>query len=1333
VSDLLGIASNAVAAYQRALSTTSNNIANVSTPGYSREVAHFEANPVTQVGSIFMGTGASVDKITRQYNAFMEANLRNSNSDLSSQAPMVDYANRVVDIMGGETTGLSGSLDQFFTAARDLSGDPASTVLRSSFLRDAVGVADRFGQLSGQLDSIQQETSQALQSQVEQVNSLTKQLALVNFQLNKQRLSDAQPPGLLDQRDQLLLQISDFAHVNTKFEVNGVVTVSLGPSITQDVVVSGNNVIEIGANFNAASPEKVALVLDPFGKSIALNGPTSGSIAGMMAFREQVLGNSHAALDSLAKTFVNAVNDIHQGGIDGYGKPAGALFRFDPAAANLSSGMQVALDDPMRVSAAAQFRVTKNDTNTSAADPTLVYDPTSYSGPVTPGSAPGARADDVTQLFDNNSNAAAGRLVTVSSQVPVRQIASIAGGLNNVSFFLDSAQIGQQLSILTRDGRAVVGASLTQSAQDAAFAPGNGFVSGASYSDAYLNKSGVPDGYRDMRVFYGAQAEVMPEPLYNEKDQVTGYNAVAPVLQGSRIQTGQTSIDANAFVLNGTALGSLEAGSSGTIQANDLANWINQKTFVQADILTSSPILVNAEAVDSGNSSNGTHLSIGLRNKANGSGVELADGAALTTFTVAGRAISVGTAGWDLNRLAANINDPLTDGISLGGKTFLPTDKNSLTLAITNNAGSVLVGGKPLSQLAPLTIAGQTINLNGVGTTAALVDAINAKTGQTSVVASLAPSGDLLLRSESKVSASISQTYVRPDALKAGVSVNGSNVAATDGMNVAIPFVGDAAGSAVDAAPTKLAGVDFSLVTLKIAGKNFNTQGLSNLNELVDRINAGTPSTNVVASVTSGRLVLSPSLASGPFLVLDPKPLTGVVARASNEIRALRGQMNLNMPLSINSKNGEKIDIVTVDQNGQQPVIKNIYDLVDTLNAKSADTGVKASVNEHGDLLITNAPGHEGEDITLNPTTFGGAPANALGLNSGTYGGTLSLTQPVSDSNFVDPDVLKKPVLINNVAQKVDDLDPKKMSIAVATADGDNAPTIGGKPVSGMSLSIAGQPINTKDVTTLSGLIAEINRNTAITHVSASVSPKGALVLTPAVGYKPLQLTFGASGSPHELGAMGFRTQATISGVNPDDMLVFVTGSGSASVAASFAGRPVDPRASLRAQTLLVNFDSATHYTITDTTTGTVVASRNFDPAKLDPAVDYQGLQLKMTSPPAAGDAFTMDGNQDGVGNNDNMIAIASLESKRLVGNKTLNGAYIDQVNEMGNISRQAKTAQTALTVVHDQAVASRDQLSGVSLDAEAADLIRFQQAYQAAAKVIQISGTLFDAIVGIR
>jgi flagellar hook-associated protein FlgK len=186
-------------------------------------------------------------------------------------------------------------------------------------------------------------------------------------------------------------------------------------------------------------------------------------------------------------------------------------------------------------------------------------------------------------------------------------------------------------------------------------------------------------------------------------------------------------------------------------------------------------------------------------------------------------------------------------------------------------------------------------------------------------------------------------------------------------------------------------------------------------------------------------------------------------------------------------------------------------------------------------------------------------------------------------------------------------------------------------------------------------------------------------------------------------------------------------------VAASYSGAATDPRAALRAQSLMVTFTSATSYTITDSATGTEVAARDFDPDQLDPGLEYQGLTLTFTKAPDSGDEFSMDGNQDGVGNNDNAIALAALENKRLVGNKTVSAAYIDHVNEMGNIARQATIAQTALTVVHEQAVASRDELSGVSLDAEAADLIRFQQAYQAAAKVIQISGQLFDSVLGIR
>ena len=196
---------------------------------------------------------------------------------------------------------------------------------------------------------------------------------------------------------------------------------------------------------------------------------------------------------------------------------------------------------------------------------------------------------------------------------------------------------------------------------------------------------------------------------------------------------------------------------------------------------------------------------------------------------------------------------------------------------------------------------------------------------------------------------------------------------------------------------------------------------------------------------------------------------------------------------------------------------------------------------------------------------------------------------------------------------------------------------------------------------------------------------------------------------------------------------MFVTGAGTASVAASYSGKPVDAQQSLRSNPLALTFTSARHYRIRDVNTDTIVAERDFDPSQLDPGVTYQGLQLSFTTPPQAGDVFTIDGNADGTGNNENMLAIAALENKSFVGNKTLSTAYIDHVNNVGNIARQATIAQTALKVVHDQAVTAKDQVSGVSLDQEAADLIRYQQAYQAAAKVLQVGSQLFDSILQVR
>jgi flagellar hook-associated protein 1 FlgK len=231
-------------------------------------------------------------------------------------------------------------------------------------------------------------------------------------------------------------------------------------------------------------------------------------------------------------------------------------------------------------------------------------------------------------------------------------------------------------------------------------------------------------------------------------------------------------------------------------------------------------------------------------------------------------------------------------------------------------------------------------------------------------------------------------------------------------------------------------------------------------------------------------------------------------------------------------------------------------------------------------------------------------------------------------------------------------------------------------------------------------------------------------------------LSFGTSpnaGSPFDLSIVGLRTAAYIEGKVPDDLQVFVTGEGKASIAASFAGQPTDPQQKLRAQNLVVTFDAADHYTIKDSVTGTVLAERHYDNTVLNPVVNYQGLAIKFTRSPDVGDVFAVEGNHDGLGNNENMLVMVDLSKKGVIGNKSFSDSYIDQVNTVGNAAQQAKITQQALTVVNAQAKQSRDKVSGVNLDDEAADLIRFQQAYQAAAKSLQISGQLFDSIVQIR
>ena len=318
------------------------------------------------------------------------------------------------------------------------------------------------------------------------------------------------------------------------------------------------------------------------------------------------------------------------------------------------------------------------------------------------------------------------------------------------------------------------------------------------------------------------------------------------------------------------------------------------------------------------------------------------------------------------------------------------------------------------------------------------------------------------------------------------------------------------------------------------------------------------------------------------------------------------------------------------------------------------------------------------------------------------------------------------------------------------------------------ALTINGVQIHDANpIQSTTALVNSINQNTGDTEVEARLDFDGALILSNVQNSesKPIQLgnnsgvfpnlsgkvqaginitgsrnagdtsersvalTLTETGSATDLAKLGFATSLRVPEALSEDLVVFTTGSlgNTAALSASYTKAATDPL-QLRTSTLEVTFTSDSVYQIRDTQDATVLAQRTYVPGQ---PIAYQNLQVALTGTPKSGDVFTIDNNRDGFGSNDNLLRLIEVESAKVLGNdETLHDAYLGLLNQAGSTARQAQVTQEALQVVYEQANEARDQVAGVNLDEEAANLIRFQQTYQASARLLQTANQLFDAIL---
>jgi len=187
-----------------------------------------------------------------------------------------------------------------------------------------------------------------------------------------------------------------------------------------------------------------------------------------------------------------------------------------------------------------------------------------------------------------------------------------------------------------------------------------------------------------------------------------------------------------------------------------------------------------------------------------------------------------------------------------------------------------------------------------------------------------------------------------------------------------------------------------------------------------------------------------------------------------------------------------------------------------------------------------------------------------------------------------------------------------------------------------------------------------------------------------------------------------------------------LTNLGTAKITAGTVNAPPPLNANLQAP-LSITFTSATTFTVIGAVPA--VGAQTYTPGQ---AISFNGWTTQISGTPVAGDAFNVAANTNATGDNRNVLLMAGLQKQNLLANGTTSfqGAYSQLVGSIGAKTNELMVTSQAQDAMLTQTVAMQQGVSGVNLDEEAANLLRYQKAYQASAKAMQIANTMFDALL---
>ena len=350
LSGTIALATQALQVDEGALQVTSNNIANANTPGYSRQVAVLESEPPLLDNNLAFGQGVALTQVQGIRDQVVELGLQ---QNLQQQAQVNSYLQPMNQLQSlfneAQGLGLQTPLSNFFNSLQNLSTNPTDPSLRQAVISAGQTLASAFNQASAGLTQIQTSLNPAVPDTVGQINQLTQQIAQLNTQVQALQNGGADASQLVDQRDQLVEQLSNLVGVDNISSSDGTITLT---TTNGALLVSGHQSFALQTGMGASGNE------DVFSQGSDITaGITGGSLGGTIQARDQGVANAQTSLDNLAASLTSAVNAQQALGFDLNGNKGTAFFKpFTPAGssnAGAAAAMQVAITNPSQIAASS--------------------------------------------------------------------------------------------------------------------------------------------------------------------------------------------------------------------------------------------------------------------------------------------------------------------------------------------------------------------------------------------------------------------------------------------------------------------------------------------------------------------------------------------------------------------------------------------------------------------------------------------------------------------------------------------------------------------------------------------------------------------------------------------------------------------------------------------------------------------------------------------------------------------------------------------------------------------------------------------------------------------